>query len=142
MQLHTYADGATGQLQSMDSGHIQNVPSTTPVDCSLALRWADGDRSLLAEITETFVEDCPQRMKELELAVWEGNANLIRQVSHSLKGMVSCFGAHQAKSLAQEMEHLGRSGEVSEAAALLPRVVHELSHMIEHLKKIDWQIVS
>lgn len=81
-------------------------------------------------------------MKELELAVWEGNSNLIRQVAHSLKGMVSCFGAHQAKSLTQEMEHLGRSGQVSEAAALLPRMVHELSHLIEHLKKIDWQIVS
>jgi HPt (histidine-containing phosphotransfer) domain-containing protein len=126
----------------MDIGNIPNDATTRPVDCSSALRWADGDRSLLAEITETFVEDCPQRVKELEVAVWEGNANLIRQVAHSLKGMVSCFGAHQAISLAQEMEHLGRSGQISEAAALLPRVVHELSHMIEHLKKIDWQIVS
>lgn len=126
----------------MDLGNIPNVPTTRPVDCSLALRWADGDRSLLAEITETFVEDCPQRMKELKLAVWEGNSNLIRQVAHSIKGMVSCFGAHQATSLAQEMEHLGRSGQVSEAVALLPRVVQELSHVIEHLEKIDWQIVS
>jgi HPt (histidine-containing phosphotransfer) domain-containing protein len=126
----------------MDLRNIPNVAPTRLVDCSLALRWADGDRSLLAEITETFVEDCPQRIKELELAVWEGNANRIRQVAHSLKGMVSCFGAHQAISLAQEMEQLGRSGQVSEAAALLPRVVHELSQMIEYLKKIDWQIVS
>jgi HPt (histidine-containing phosphotransfer) domain-containing protein len=126
----------------MDLRNIPNIATTRLVDCSLALRWADGDRSLLAEITETFVEDCPQRMKELELAVWEGNANRIRQVAHSLKGMVSCFGAHQAISLAREMEQFGGSGQVSEAAALLPRVVHELSHMIEHLKKIDWQIVS
>jgi HPt (histidine-containing phosphotransfer) domain-containing protein len=126
----------------MDFGNIPKFATTRPVDCSWALLWAEGDRSLLAEITETFVEDCPQRMKELELAVWEGNANLIRQVAHSLKGMVSCFGAHQAKSLAQEMEHLGQRGQVSEAAALLPRMVHELSHMIEHLKKLDWQIIS
>jgi len=142
MQVRIGADRAIEQLQSMGSRNIQNVAPTTPVDCSLALCWADGDRSLLAEITETFVEDCPQRMKELELAVWEGNSNLIRQVAHSIKGMVSCSGAHQAKSLAQEMEQFGRSEQVSEAAALLPRVVHELSHVIEHLKKIDWQIVS
>ncbi len=142
MQVRIDADRAIGQLKSMASGNIPNVTPATPVDCSSALRWADGDRSLLAEITETFVEDCPQRMKELELAVWEGNSNLIRQVAHSLKGMVSCFGADQAKALTQEMEYLGRSGQVSEAAALLPRMVHELSHVLEHLKKIDWQIVS
>jgi len=76
----------------------------TTIDYSVALRWADGDRALLAELVEVFVQDCPRRIAELEEAVNSGQADLIRRVAHSLKGMVSVFGADRAKSLSQTME--------------------------------------
>jgi HPt (histidine-containing phosphotransfer) domain-containing protein len=114
----------------------------TPIDYSFALRWVDGDRTLLAELAEMFLQDCPQRMKELEEGVKGSNAESIRQAAHSLKGMVSGFGAYQAKSLAAEMEKLGRGGQVTEAVILLPAVLCEFVHVIEHLKKTDWQIIS
>jgi HPt (histidine-containing phosphotransfer) domain-containing protein len=126
----------------MDSLDDPTVVPRTPIDYSSALRWVDGDRSLLAELAEVFVQDCPQRMKELEEAVKGGNADLIRQAAHSVKGMVSGFGAHQAKSLAQEMEHLGRSGRLLEACNLLPAVMLECSRVIDALKTADWQRIT
>jgi hypothetical protein len=56
--------------------------------------------------------------------------------------MVSGFGAHQAKSLAEEMETLGRGGQLMEAGDLLPAVLCEFMHVIEHLKKTDWQAIA
>lgn len=131
------------RMQPIDlSGNNQTAARGTPIDCSSALCWVDGDRTLLAELAEVFVQDCPQRMQELEQGVKGSNAELIRQAAHSLKGMVSGFGAYQAKSRAEEMEKLGRDGQVTEAANLLPAVLCEFMHVIEHLKKTDWQVVS
>lgn len=126
----------------MDSPNKQTVARVTPIDYSSALRWVDGDRTLLAELTEVFVQDCPQRMKELEEGVKGNNAESIRRAAHSLKGMVSGFGAHQAKLLAEEMETLGRGGQLMEAGDLLPAVLCEFMHVIEHLKKTDWQAIA
>ena len=79
-----------------------------PVDYSAALLWVDGDRTLLTELVEIFLEDCPRRLQELERAVAEGNAIMIKQTAHSLKGMVACFSARLAQERAAEMEGLGR----------------------------------
>lgn len=124
------------------SGTNQTAARVTPIDYSSALRWVDGDRLLLAELAEMFVQDCPQRMNELEEGVKGANAESIRRAAHSLKGMVSGFGAYQAKSLAEEMEKLGRDGQLPEAGNLLPAVLCEFMHVIEDLKKTDWQAIS
>jgi HPt (histidine-containing phosphotransfer) domain-containing protein len=126
----------------MDSVDEQTASSGMPLDYSSALQWADGDRSLLAELAEVFVEDCPQRMNELEEAVKGNNTNMIRNAAHSLKGMVSGFGARRANTLAQEMEDLGRAGNLPKAATLLPAVKHEFARVMEHLKTVDWQAVN
>ena len=54
-----------------------------PVDYSAALLWVDGDRTLLTELVEIFLEDCPRRLQELERAVAEGNAMMIKQTARS-----------------------------------------------------------
>lgn len=126
----------------MNLPNNQSVVRVTPIDYSSALRWVDGDRTLLAELAEVFVQDCPQRMQKLEQGVKGGNAESIRQAAHSLKGMVSGFGAYQAKSLAEEMELLGRGEQVTEAVNLLPSVLCEFAHVIEQLKRTDWHGIS
>jgi HPt (histidine-containing phosphotransfer) domain-containing protein len=123
----------------MDFVNEQAVSSTAPVDHPSALQWVDGDQSLLAEMAEIFAADCPKRMNELGEALKAGNAHLINRTAHSLKGMVSGFGARQAQQLAEEMEHLGRSGDLEKASHLFPALTHEMSRVIEHLKGADWQ---
>jgi two-component system, sensor histidine kinase and response regulator len=111
----------------------------TPVDFAMALRWVDGDHELLAELIEIFLEDCPRRLQELEQAVKEGNANGVRQAAHSLKGMVAGFGAGPAHGLAQEMENLGKAGDLSKTSDLLPTLLREFARVMNHLKVADWR---
>ena len=110
-----------------------------PVDFWAALRWVDGDRTLLAELIEIFLEDCPRRLHELEQAVTEGDATRVKQVAHSLKGMVACFSTRSAQGLAAEMECLGKSGDLAKTPALLPRLQLQFSHVMNHLKVTDWR---
>jgi HPt (histidine-containing phosphotransfer) domain-containing protein len=110
-----------------------------PVDFATALRWVDGDHELLAELIEIFLEDCPRRLHELEQAVKEGNANGVRQSAHSLKGMVAGFNARSAQGLANEMEGLGKAGNVSKTSDLLSPLLLEFARVMHHLKVADWR---
>jgi HPt (histidine-containing phosphotransfer) domain-containing protein len=143
-QVKRWAKSVEGCLiyYLMKSQHEQTEGGATPIDYSSALRWVEGDRALLAELTEIFVQDCPLRMKELEVSILRDDADLIKRAAHSLKGMVSGFGAHEAWALAQEMEDLGRNGRVPEAGNLLPLVMREFTQVIEYLKRADWQTLS
>lgn len=110
-----------------------------PVDFSAALRWVDGDHALLAELIGIFLEDCPRRLRELEQAVKESNAVGIRQAAHSLKGMVACFSTRSAHGLANEMEGLGKAGDLSKTSDLLATLLLEFARVMNHLKAADWQ---
>ena len=110
-----------------------------PVDFATALRWVDGDRALLAEIIEIFLEECPRRLHDLDQAVKEGNASGVRQSAHSLKGMVACFAARPAQGLADEMEGLGKAGDLSKTSDLLPTLLLEFARVMNHLKVADWR---
>ncbi len=101
-----------------------------PVDFSAALRWVDDDRELLAELIEIFLEDCPQRLQELDQAVKEGNASGVRQSAHSLKGMVAGFDAGPAHGLAAEMEGLGKAGDLPKALGILSTLQLEFSRVM------------
>ena len=123
----------------MNVDQEQPAGVNVPVDFSAALLWVDGDRTLLTELVEIFLEDCPRRLQELERAVAEGNAMMIKQTAHSLKGMVACFSARLAQERAAEMEGLGKAGNVAKTSALLPQLLLEFACVMNHLTTADWR---
>ncbi|TKB88797.1 MAG: Hpt domain-containing protein [Nitrospira sp.] len=123
----------------MNVDQEQPAGISAPVDYSAALLWVDGDRALLTELVEIFLEDCPRRLHELEQAVTDGNAIMIKQSAHSLKGMVACFGAKLAQERAAEMEGLGKAGDVTNTSALLPQLQLEFARVMNCLMGADWR---
>jgi len=123
----------------MNSAQEEPAGIDTPVDFSAALRWVDDDRELLTELIEIFLEDCPKRLQELDQAVKEGNANGVRQAAHSLKGMVAGFNARSAQGLANDMEDLGKTDDVSKTSDLLSALLLEFARVMHHLKVADWR---
>ena len=123
----------------MNVDQEQPAEINSPVDYSAALLWVDGDRTLLTELVEIFLEDCPRRLHELEQAVAEGHAIRIKQSAHSLKGMVACFGARLAQERAAEMEGLGKAGDVAKTSALLPQLQLEFARVMNCLMGADWR---
>ena len=122
---------------NVDQEHPAEI--NEPVDYSAALLWVDGDRILLTELIEIFLEDCPRRLQELEQAVTEGNAIRIKETAHSLKGMVACFSARLAQERAAEMEGLGKAGDVAKTSALLPQLQLEFARVMNCLTGADWR---
>jgi HPt (histidine-containing phosphotransfer) domain-containing protein len=123
----------------MNVDQEQPAEINSPVDYSSALLWVDGDRTLLTELVEIFLEDCPRRLQELEQAVADGNAIRVKQSAHSLKGMVACFGARLAQERAAELESLGKAGDVANTSALLPQLQLEFARVMNCLTGADWR---
>jgi len=70
-------------------------------------KWKDLVDSLdtdLPEIVESFLEDTPVRIGEMQAALAQGNLDLVHQIAHSLKSSVAIFGAQRLKNLCQNIE--------------------------------------
>ena len=87
-----------------------------PIDLSLALKATDGDRVLLQEVVEAFVEEYPTLLVELETAIHTGNNAVVQRSSHTIKGTLRLFGNVPARELAEQLEEMGSTGSLGNAA--------------------------
>ena len=64
------------------------------------------------ELIDTFLEDVPKLMGELQSALQAGNAEAFRRAAHSLKSNAATFGAAHLSEQARELEMLGKEGRL------------------------------
>jgi HPt (histidine-containing phosphotransfer) domain-containing protein len=112
--------------------------SQPPADQAYGLEWVGGDRDLLMELTAIFLADHPDRIAALSQAIAAGDAAGIQHVAHTIKGSVAGFGAHRARSLAVQLEGLGRAKQVSDAPAVFSELAGELERLVQHLQSAAW----
>ena len=77
---------------------------------------AEGDTSLIQEVTTLFLRDLDTLLPEIEKAVSAGDAKALEQAAHRLKGSASFFEAHEVVESAQSLENRGEAGDLREAA--------------------------
>lgn len=92
------------------------------VNREAALDRVGGDKELLAEIAQLFLEDYPRIMADIRTALHSNDAAGVEHAAHSLKGSVANFGAEPAWQAAFELERIGRSRDLSEAADAFARL--------------------
>ena len=83
------------------------------LDECVALSRVGGDRGLLREVVELFLDDYPSVLDKIRAAVSTQDASALEHYAHSLKGSVSTFGAKGAFDAALALERKGRSGDLS-----------------------------
>jgi len=109
-----------------------------PVRVALALRRADGDTELLKELVTTFKEDLPERVALLKEAIRRGDPQEIFRAAHSLAGPLGILGAAKALSLAQELEALGRMGQLEDISTICAAFEREITRVAAFFSSSDW----
>ena len=66
------------------------------------------------ELIDTFLDDSPKLIQELEAALKVNNVDSFRRAAHSLKSNAATFGASELFSLAKELEILGKENKFNE----------------------------
>ncbi len=86
------------------------------------------------ELVDTYLEDAPRLVQEMEAALEAKDAEAFRRAAHSLKSNSATFGAMRLSNLAKELEKLAKENKLEAAARLLPGVQPALDSVAEELK--------
>jgi len=94
----------------------------------------NGDKQLMKQMINTFLHDLPGRLASLRKAVQRKDAPELATQAHALKGTLSIFGAPQAHARAQELQDLGRSGDLRRAGQVHDLLKEEIANLEENLR--------
>ncbi len=111
-------------------------PDPESLDMEVLLGRVDGDRELLQEIIEVYLEEYPRMLQEIRDAVGQSDSERLRIAAHTLKGAVANFGAKAAVQAAQELETMGKSGNVGQAAETLDKLEDALTWLLPALEEL------
>ena len=90
-----------------------------------------GDKDLANEILDEYMSDVPHKFNTLKKALDNGDARLIQQQAHSLKGASANVGAMALEKTAYRIELAGKAEDLTKAGEL----IWELTIQFEILKK-------
>jgi HPt (histidine-containing phosphotransfer) domain-containing protein len=82
----------------------------------------DEDPLFLRRIVEQFMQDARALIATLHRAAETGDGAALERAAHALKSTSACLGAHEMAALCQELQQLGRTGELVEAASIVAQL--------------------
>lgn len=96
-----------------------------------------GDKSILAELIDLFIETAPASLVDIRSAFDAGNATAMGKAAHTLKGSAANFGAQRVVDLSLELEIMGRANSMAGADRLieqLPGLLAEVTRALQAAK--------
>ena len=103
------------------------------LDMAEALERVGGDRQLLREMAQLFLDECPGLVSSVRQALTDLDADAAAGAAHSLKGSVGTFGAHAAHEAALAVETAAREGDLPGAQEAFADLAVEVSRLVPAL---------
>jgi signal transduction histidine kinase/CheY-like chemotaxis protein/HPt (histidine-containing phosphotransfer) domain-containing protein len=95
-----------------------------------------GEFSYLEELIDSFLEEAPTLLAEMEQYVKSGDTEGTRRLAHSLKSNGMDFGAQEFAQLCKELEMLGKSGALDGAGELAAKIMAEYERTVTALEAV------
>jgi signal transduction histidine kinase/CheY-like chemotaxis protein/PAS domain-containing protein len=123
-------DGASGAQDDTPPPSPSGAAETGAADLDPAalgnlLSIVGGEFDFLVELIDSFLEDAPKLLAELDQFVAAGDASGVRRVAHSLKSNGADFGATTFSGLCKELELQARAGALEGADAQAAQIAAE-----------------
>lgn len=90
----------------------------------------------IVELVETYLADAIKLFAEMRKALDSADSEFFRRASHSLKSTSASLGAMNLSSLAKELEMMGKSGSLENAAAKVDLAAKEYNQVEIALKEL------
>jgi HPt (histidine-containing phosphotransfer) domain-containing protein len=94
------------------------------------LTMLGGEFSNLVQLIDSFLEDAPKLLAELDQFISSGDAGGVRRVAHGLKSNGADFGARKFSALCKELEVMGKSGDLEGAEDLYSLIATEFEQAV------------
>lgn len=96
----------------------------------------DTGADFVGELIAAYCDETPQLMAKLQRALVAHDADTFRQAAHSIKSTSNTFGALQLGALAQELETMGRAGNLANAQSKVDQLTAEYERVQQTLKDL------
>jgi len=117
-------------------------PAEAAFDGEALLARLDGSTELCAELIDTFLQESPQTLSAVKVAVETHDAAAIARAAHALKGAVANFGAnHRAFGAAVALELCGNSGDLKEIQHLFAEVTKALGRLQSEMSAFSEKVL-
>ena len=117
------------------------IPLQCPVeeafDMASSLERINGDLEFLIELADMLAHDAPVQVEEIRDAVDRNDAAKLERAAHRLKGSLLPFVAARAMPVAQSLETMGHTHELSNALQEFQVLNVEVKRLLAALKEID-----
>jgi signal transduction histidine kinase/CheY-like chemotaxis protein/HPt (histidine-containing phosphotransfer) domain-containing protein len=135
----SYASSRANTESFEDSGaKTEQLPSQSVIDGkvleNIRALQEDGEEDLLKKIITIFLNDSPERLRELRKAVTSGDAPSINRIAHTLKSSCANLGAMNLSSHFKAMEDMGRKNSIENTPELLSQIETEFKEVEAALK--------
>lgn len=100
------------------------------------LKIAGGDPAILERIRDAFARQTPGLLSAIRDAVAAADPAALARHVHTLKGSLSHFSWNRGAEIAREIESAARSGDMTQAAALLPELESAVANLQAALARV------
>ena len=105
-------------------------------DIQGVLERLDGDRELLVELRDVFVETKEGSLKAIFEAIEANDPARISSTAHAIKGALGNVGAAQAHTIAYSLEKSGKSGSIEGVRELYQALVQEIEAYLREFAEV------
>ena len=114
------------------------MPQSPPLDSARVEELAElfGDKEILLEIYDEFLEECPTRIQAMRDGLLKQQADLVDSGAHAIKGSSANLGAQGILEMATHLEGLARANDLDDAGQFLDRLESEIERLQAHLKDV------
>jgi two-component system sensor histidine kinase/response regulator len=118
----------------------ETIVASEILDKAALLARVDGDKQLLAQIIEIFLEECPKQVREIRDAVAARDAPSLARLAHKLKGSVGNFAAQRAFEAALRLETICRKGDLSYVEEVSAQLEAEIGRLQPALRELGQEV--
>ena len=125
--------------QTAPSAETNVAPTPVPKtiwDRAKTLERLEGDENLLREVIHIFLEETPNLLAELHRGLADRNSEAVERTAHSLKGELGYLGLTTASERARDLEQMGHTLNLAQAAQSLTLLDAEIGTAIAEIRSI------
>jgi HPt (histidine-containing phosphotransfer) domain-containing protein len=96
---------------------------------------AEGDQDFINSVISVFLEEVPEDLEALEIALQEKNYDQVYKLAHKIKPNVDLLGMEQTRAAALEIETLGKSeANMADIERIFPALKADIHQVVGELK--------
>ncbi len=111
--------------------------SNPPINREYLASLCGDDQEFEKELVDSFTEASPGLLKALRVGVAEGDADMVRNAAHTLKGSSRAIGAEPVGRVSEFVEEKARGGELDDLDELIDQLEHSYSE-VEAYARQHW----